>query len=164
MARNDDGSPLSPDPLVKRLVPNPDEVPDLVAVAGWIGKSTKQTHRRLYLTPSMTAYLEVPTDEIVHAEKIGDVESGLGGTMLWLPRDAKVRLRTSDATPAGSAFLEGMIAGMPNPYPDAGSDPFPITWSPRSCERLRIPTTRFTTLCYGFPTTRFIALCDRGER
>lgn len=145
MARNDDA--LTPDPLVKRLVPNPDKLRSLVAVAGWLGKSTKQSYRRLYLTASMTVYLEFPVDEVVHAEKVGDEDSGLGGTILWLPRDAKVRLRTSEKMSTESAYLEGMIATIPVPWPGVGSDPFPITRDTRLCERSTIPITRFTTLC-----------------
>jgi hypothetical protein len=150
MGKPDGDDSLSPDPLVKRLVPNPDEVPDLVSITGWLGKGSKKNVLRLYLTPNMGYYLEVDAGDVVHAEKIGK-DSDLGGTVLWLQSDAKVRHHSTDSYRAEHAYLQGEIAGLSGPQ--AGSDPYPTTWTQRCRPANQFPRTFFSTLCNHPPTT-----------
>lgn len=55
--------------LADRLVSDPRNPPDLSMLQGWLGASSEDKHRRLYLDPELSQSLEIPDDAIVHTQK-----------------------------------------------------------------------------------------------
>jgi len=78
-------------PLPDRLVPDPKNPPDLTLLQGWLGASSEDRHRRLYLDPELTNSLEIPEDAIVHTQDIPRDTNPLGGDWVWVKADAVVK-------------------------------------------------------------------------
>jgi hypothetical protein len=74
-----------------RLVPDPKNPPELSMLQGWLGASSEDKHRRLYLDPELSQSLEIPEDAIVHTQDIPAAVSPLGGTWVWVKVDAAIK-------------------------------------------------------------------------
>src|SRR5579884_3798792 len=85
---------FSEDSLVSRLIPDPAQVPpDVTTLDGFLGKSTTPSHWRLYLTAKLDEYVEIATEDIVSREALVGEKHPLGGTRLWIKREAKLQYR-----------------------------------------------------------------------
>lgn len=78
-------------PLPDRLVPDPKNPPDLTLLQGWLGASSEERCRRLYLDPELTNSLEIPEDAIVHVQEIPRDTNPLGGEWVWVKADAAIK-------------------------------------------------------------------------
>jgi len=119
---------LAQDLVIKRLIPDPGDIPDLVTVSGWLGDSTKRNSLRLYLNLSFDFYLEIPEKTVAHWAKLGDGD--LQGTILWVPRESKVQMRSRNASvtikagylrgsaPRSGALLGTTEQGTTSPWPN----------------------------------------------
>ncbi len=86
---------LKQDPLVEKLIPDLSEKhPDVRVLSGFLGNSSQKGHWRLYLTPALDVYLEIPEEDIVHSQSLASEGNSLGGTILWVKQDADVELHT----------------------------------------------------------------------
>jgi hypothetical protein len=101
---------LEQDPLVDRLLPDPARnPPDVIVLTGFLGKSARDSHWRIYPTPELDEYLEVDERDIVHREPLAPDENAIGGSRLWVKASAKLvhaRLLTHEAQ---ADFLRGEI-------------------------------------------------------
>jgi hypothetical protein len=140
-------SGLTQDSIVKRLISDPGEIPDLVAIPGWLGASTKRNSVRLYLSLSLGLHLEVPEKTIVQSAKIGDGE--LQGTVLWLPRESKIQLRSSTASVT-------IKAGYLSSGPSGGASSYDST---DAISATQWPKTRVPVDCWTQPTSRVLINC-----
>ncbi len=61
---------LSQDALVEALVPDPGSLADVVMLHGYLGKSAVEGSWRLYLTPDLDEYVEIPEDKILHHRRL----------------------------------------------------------------------------------------------
>src|SRR5689334_14808375 len=75
---------LRQDELVDRLMPDPSQQQPLTILSGFLGRSPQAGHWRLYLTPTLDEYVEIPEEDIVHSQPLGQEQSALGGTMVWV--------------------------------------------------------------------------------
>jgi hypothetical protein len=67
-----DSNDLKPDPLVERRQPDPSKAPASAAVLeGHLGRSLAPGHVRLYLSPALDEYVEVPEADILDREIVG---------------------------------------------------------------------------------------------
>jgi hypothetical protein len=94
--------------FVAGIVKDPANPPQTTLLTGYVGASSEPGHTRLYFDAGLSSYVEIPDDAILHRQDVDD-PSGLGGTHLWVRRDAELI-----AGPAGSQrpkgkFLEGPI-------------------------------------------------------
>jgi hypothetical protein len=103
-------SKLKPDELIEHLVPNASHIPDVRVLGGFLGKSTREGYWRLYLTPSLNEYVEFAEDDVVHSHTFESDESPLGGTVIWLRREANLQHTRSASREAQADFLQGAIA------------------------------------------------------
>ena len=118
--------------LPDRLAPDPKNPPDLTLLQGWLGASSEDGHRRLYLDPELSNSLEIPEDAIVHTQEIPRDQNPLGGEWVWIKADAAVKqgpglerqyarfLRGQIqqdyfAGAGGAAAAGGGMVGAPNP-------------------------------------------------
>jgi hypothetical protein len=77
--------------LTARLAPDPKNPPDLTLLQGWLGASSEDGHKRLYLDPELSNSVEIPEDAIVHTQDIPSDTSPLGGQWVWIKAEAAVK-------------------------------------------------------------------------
>jgi hypothetical protein len=105
------------DKIVRDLVPDPGQPPpESVVLRGYMGKSDRDGHRRLYLDDSLSSWVEIPEDEILHVETTPEDESG---TSIWVKRSAQLETKRVESATAPAEFLTGDIAsGFRAPLPE----------------------------------------------
>jgi hypothetical protein len=101
---------LEPDELVQHLVQDASHVPDVRVLGGFLGKSNREGYWRLYLTPTLNEYVEFAEDDVVHSHTFESDESQLGGTVIWVRREANLQHTRSASREAQADFLQGAIA------------------------------------------------------
>jgi len=84
-----DDRKLEEDQLVSKLIPDPTQgPPNAVSLRGYLGKAPapsgkgKETLWRLYTSPALDEYAEIPESEILHTQKL----PGEQGTIVWVPK------------------------------------------------------------------------------
>jgi hypothetical protein len=98
---------LKEDALVAALVPDPSAgPPNTTVLHGYVGKSTRANCWRLYLDATLTAYVEVSVDDILHNKQIADD----GGTLVWVPKSLELKVTTVLSATIQAEFLSGAIA------------------------------------------------------
>jgi len=100
---------LDPDKLIKNLVNDPSKVPNLKMLSGYLGNSNQDKFWRLYLTPELNEFIEIPEEEVVHYKRLEDDQSPLGGTILWVKNDTTLRYTRAESSDVQAKFLEGEI-------------------------------------------------------
>jgi hypothetical protein len=106
-------SSLKQDPVVEKLVVDPENPPKLKVLIGLLGRSAREGYWRIYVTAYLNDYFEFREDEICHHQRLESDQSPLGGTIVWVNAAAEIS-RTS-AAPSGAAveFLQGEILRAP---------------------------------------------------
>lgn len=110
----DDGDPEEPielpeDKVIQKLVPDPKNIPNLIVLVGFLGRSTREDEPddgkwRLYLTPALNDYITFERTAVLH---LRDLTSG--GTMVWLKRDATVQHTHIETRQMQTDFLMGEL-------------------------------------------------------
>jgi hypothetical protein len=146
MAERRKKAELSPDPLVESLVPEGGNPPSAIVLEGFLGQSDREGHRRLYVDPSLSTYLDIPEDEIVHSRKAGE-DSRLGtSTLLWVRRSAEIEQTVVDSRRVQADFLAGDITS----WYIAGTAGASAPVSPAGAAGLHgIPALTFSLACGG---------------
>lgn len=141
---------IRPDELVARLVDDPSDIPETKLYAGWLGKSQSNKKWRLYLSPTLDNYLEIDLDDILHQMQVD--QSPLGGSFVWVDRDAKVTHTRTTAAQSQADFLSGSITAALF-SPSAGRLPIGIPTQPVAHWTLiLIPFLGFALAMVGFAT------------
>ncbi len=108
-------APSSPDigaHFVRQIVTDPKNVPDVMLLYGYPGASSEEGHERLYLSPDLSNYVEVPQDAILHRAPAPKEQDPNGGVTLWVKKDAKLQYKMAPAQQAMAQFFAGAIAGQ----------------------------------------------------
>jgi hypothetical protein len=152
-------------PLVEALVPDPAAgVRPTTVLVGFLGNSTSGDRRRLYLTPTLDEWVELPVDEILHTRDLPEEQ----GTQVWVRQDLPLDYRRQSQRSVEAQFVSGPISQrflggaaattgrrlpmmLPTGFPDGGNCPLPTEIGPRCPTNvpLRCPT-EFGPRC---PTT-----------
>lgn len=98
---------LEQDEVITRLVPDPADPPDVVALAGFLGRSPRAGFWRLYRTLDLKDFVEIAEDDIVHSEPLGSDSRPLAGTLVWVANGAEIKHTQSET--AQAEFLQGDI-------------------------------------------------------
>jgi hypothetical protein len=98
-----------PDDLAAELVPDPTNLPDLVVLSGYLGKSTRAGFSRLYVDVSFTEFVEVADEDVLARRSLAADQDPLGGTVLWVKRSAALLRATVSSAQEHAAFLRGEI-------------------------------------------------------
>jgi hypothetical protein len=110
---------LTEDPLVAALVPNPGEGPaNAVVLHGFVGKSTRAGHVRLYLDARLEAYAEVSEGDILHHRRLAND----AGTFVWVSKSLELKVTRVSSATIQAEFLSGAIAAgrlRPTGHPSA---------------------------------------------
>jgi hypothetical protein len=121
--------------FVHDIVKDPAHVPDVMRLYGYLGASSEAHHERLYLTPDLSSYVEVPTEAILHRMAMPPEQDPHGGTVLWVRQGAALQQKTSAAATALAHYFAGAMqaAAAAGPAPGA-AQPLPVeTVAPALC-------------------------------
>jgi hypothetical protein len=89
--------------FVRRIVTDPNNVPNVMRLYGYPGASSEENHERLYLSPDLSTYVEVPTNAILHRMAVPPEQDPHGAVTLWVRRDAALVYK---ATPGAQALAQ----------------------------------------------------------
>ena len=103
------GNGINPDAIVERLVPNPNDPPDVIMMVGFLGRSTRPRFWRLYRTLDLKDYVEIAEGDIVLTESLETKLQPLGGTAVWVKSGARLQHIQNESQLAESEFLQGDI-------------------------------------------------------
>ena len=84
-------SPGGNDNFIRRIVTDPKNVPDVMLLTGYLGASSEEAHERLYLSPDLTNYVEIPNTAILHQAPLPKEQDAHGGVTLWVRKDAALQ-------------------------------------------------------------------------
>jgi hypothetical protein len=100
---------LKQDEVIARLVPDPADPPDVIAMVGFLGKSPKPKFWRLYQTLDLKDYVEIAEDDIVQSQSLKNERQPLGGTVIWVRSGARLQNSRSESRMAEADFMQGDI-------------------------------------------------------
>jgi hypothetical protein len=139
---------LAPDPLVDALIPDPAQAPpDVIVMAGHLGRSPVAGRWRLYLAIDLSDFVEVAEDDIMFSRSI---DGDLGGTALWIKASASLERGTTTTQQTAAGFLQGKLTdaylgqAASDYWPEGAIDPGIITFK---CPSRGCPTLRCTPGC-----------------
>jgi hypothetical protein len=124
------------DGFVSKVVTDPAKPADTVLLTGFLGPSSEDGHTRIYQDATLESYVDVPNDAILHTESLSKDHSPLGGSYIWLKKDAEVLHGKVGTDRKKAKFLEGPIqafgqaAGLGAVAPAAGPATFPVIACP----------------------------------
>jgi hypothetical protein len=78
---------------------------------GYPGASSEENHNRLYLSPDLSQYVEVPTGALLHRMTVPADQDPNGAVVLWVRRDAALIYKSAPAAQALANYFAGAIAG-----------------------------------------------------
>ena len=111
------------DDFVQGLLPDPAEHPaDVIVLVGFLGRSMIDSNWRVYQTPELDDYLEVPEEDIVQRVALSPGQSPIGGSVFWVKASAELRHTRVRAYEAQAAFLRGDLR-MPGAGRQSPMDP-----------------------------------------
>jgi hypothetical protein len=90
-------------------VSDPKNVPDVMLLYGYLGASSEEGHERLYLSPDLTNYVEVPRDAVLHQMAAPKEQDPHGGVTLWVKKDAKLIYKMAPAAEALAHYFAGAV-------------------------------------------------------
>lgn len=140
------------DEIITALVKDASDVPDVRMLIGFRGKSSRKGYCRLYLTPELSEYVEIPQDEIHHWQQLDKERFPLGGVAVWVNREADLLYTRTTAREVQADFLQGDITstylkGKGLPFPPPGRPGFNLFYG----ESPGCNTS--TTICVGCMNT-----------
>jgi hypothetical protein len=100
---------LKQDSLVEKLVVDPTKSPDVQVLVGLLGRGSEARNWRLYFTPQLDNYVEFSRGDVLHTQQLDAARFPLGGTMIWLRRDAALKHTQTVTRQAQAEFVQGDI-------------------------------------------------------
>src|SRR5262249_49971108 len=145
-----------------RIVTDPNNVPDVMRLYGYPGASSEENHERLYLSPDLTNYVEVPANAILHRMAVRHEQDPHGAVTLWVRRDAALVYKAPPGAQALAQYFAGAIAGAAAAgggaaaVPAAPLPPTPVCTIPLAACPVTLPQA-------GCPVTLPPAVCPTHQ-
>jgi hypothetical protein len=115
-------TPGGNDNFIRHIVTDPKNVPDVTLLTGYLGASSEEAHERLYLSPDLTNYVEIPKAAILHQAPLPKEQDAHGGVTLWVRKDAALQYKMAPAAQALANYFAGAIqAGAQDAFGGAGA-------------------------------------------
>lgn len=111
------GRELREDPLVEALAPDPAAVERTVMLSGHLGRSTSDGRWRLYLNDSLTEFVEIDEQDILHSEQPAFADVPGVRTRLWVSASIELEYRRVESTRVQADFLRGEFVNELVPSP-----------------------------------------------
>jgi hypothetical protein len=158
--------PASGTPFVRDVVSDPNNVPDLMLLYGYLGASSVAEHERLYLSADLSNYVEIPKSAILHRAAATAEQDPHGGVTLWVKKDAKLIAKMAAGALAhfftGRIQADAPVARGPQPMP---AIPDQSVFDPNCFEQV-VGNSRFIRSCWDpncfeqvVGNSRFIRSC-----
>ena len=77
--------------FISELVSDPNEVPDVLRMSGYLGASPEEGYVRLYLTPDLTYSVNIKSEDILLEQPVPQTTDPLGAVNLWIKRNAEIK-------------------------------------------------------------------------
>ena len=106
---------LRQDELVDDLIPDPSQHEPVTALSGFLGKSTQAGHWRLYLTPELDQYVEIPEDAILRTRPSSGSGSAIAGSIVWIRAGTPLVSKKISTTQTQAEFLQGGLLANVRP-------------------------------------------------
>jgi hypothetical protein len=119
------------DDFVSKIVPDPKNPPTTLLLKGFIGASSEEGCVRLYLDSELSDYVEIPESAILYSHEVAKEKSPLGGSYVWIERDAPLIHGSAVTDRPKASFLEGRI--MTTHACPEGGGPLPQTITGPRC-------------------------------
>jgi hypothetical protein len=103
--------------FVGKLVADPKQPPDTLLLTGYLGSSSDEGHTRLYFDAQLSSYVEIPDAAILHSQDMPKELSPLGGSYVWVKRDATLIHGPIGPNRRKASFLEGSLMQAPPAAP-----------------------------------------------
>jgi hypothetical protein len=100
---------LRQDDLIEKLVPDPAIPPHAITMFGLVGKSNQAGYWRLYLTLQLNDYVEFSEKDVLHHQQVPPASNSLGGTFVWLRREANLLHTRTTTQQVQGQFFQGAI-------------------------------------------------------
>jgi hypothetical protein len=105
------------------VVRDPSQPQETLLLQGFMGASSQPDYTRVYSDLSLSSYVDVANNDIIHIEPLPKEQSPMGGAYIWVKKETDVLPATGTGTLGAKAkFLEGPIAtettSAPKPAPD----------------------------------------------
>ena len=95
--------------FVRNVVSDPKNVPDVMLLTGYAGASSEEGHERLYLSPDLSSYVEIPRTAILHQAALPKEQDAHGGVTVWVKKDAALQYKMAPAAQAMANYFAGAI-------------------------------------------------------
>ena len=95
--------------FIRQIVSDPKNVPDVMLLNGYLGASSEEGCERLYLSPDLTNYVEIPNTAILHRASLPKEQDAHGGVTLWVKKDAALQYKMAPAAQALANYFAGAI-------------------------------------------------------
>lgn len=145
------------DAFTAKVVGDPANPQETLLLTGFLGASSDPNYTRLYTDITLDQYVDIATSDIVHTEPLPKEESPLGGSYVWIKKQAEAVQGAAGPERRKARFLEGPIAaqaagapGMAGGAAGGAAAPIHPTQPVFAC---------YPTLVYQFCRTHYIAQC-----
>ena len=91
--------------FVQNVVTDPKNVPDVMLLTGYPGASSEEGHERLYLSPDLSSYVEIPRTAILHQAALPKEQDAHGGVTVWVKKDAALQYKMAPAAQAMAQYF-----------------------------------------------------------
>ena len=118
---------LKLDALVEKVVPDASQIPDLLVLVGLVGKSSRAGYVRLYVRANLSEYFDISEKDVVHSQSLANEVSPLGGSIVWVRREANLLHSRTQPTQVQAEFIQGDITTAFLPGSSLGVHP---EWAP----------------------------------
>lgn len=123
--------------FVDQLVSDPANIPDMILLNGFEGRSALEGYTRLYLNAVLNEYYEIPQDAVLHSASAGATGNPLATTFVWVKGDAELIRKGKSVTDSKVKFLSGAIqaeqAAAAAPAPLGPTGILNCTQAPAQC-------------------------------
>jgi hypothetical protein len=79
--------------FVSQLARDPDKIPDLRIISGYLGSSTTRDHVRVYLDATLRRYIDIPVEGVAHVDDSLMTRNPLGKAVLWVHAETSITHR-----------------------------------------------------------------------
>ncbi len=97
------------DDFVAKIVTDPKNPPNTLLLKGFIGASSEKGYIRLYFDSELSDYIEIPETAVLHSLNVPPEKSPVGGSYVWIQRDASLIHGPVVTERPKASFLEGRI-------------------------------------------------------
>ncbi|XCN71472.1 MAG: hypothetical protein Q3M24_14245 [Candidatus Electrothrix aestuarii] len=98
-----------PDSFVDKVVKDPANVPNVMLLSGFVGKSAEKDHTRLYLDAVLSNFYDIPDESILHQAQLPLQVNPLGADLLWVEQDAQFIVKGKSQEEERASFFSGDI-------------------------------------------------------